>query len=318
MSVAGRAAVLGLALAVVGCVEPTPEDSTEEGETTKARTDSRLVVAVVNHPLEYFAQRIGGDAVEVLFSAPAGADPATWSPGADIVGAYQQADLIFLNGIGYASWVERSSLPASRIVDTSAGLADRLIPIEGSVTHSHGTEGEHSHPSLAPTVWLDPGLASAQAAAIAAALAEAHPAVADEFQRRVGELESDLRSLDERLMLVAEGIADEPVLFSQPVYQYLIRRYGLRARALDWQSDEVPDEVAWRRLDRLLEEYGARWMVWDSEPSAVVTRELLQRGVESLVFELAANRPSEGDFLAQMRVNVARFEAAFSALDSAP
>ena len=308
---------LGLAMLVVGCAEPSPEMVTGGGEAAEVGAEV-LLVGVVNHPLEYFAGRLGGEGVDVLFPAPSGVDPASWSPGADIVGAYQQADLIFLNGAGYAGWVERSSLPASRIVDTAAGFYDRLIPLESSVTHSHGTQGEHSHEGLAATLWLDPELASAQAAAVAASLAASRPEIAEGVEQRLGELEEDLRSLDERLKRVAERLSEEPLLFSQPVYQYWIRRYGLHARILHWQPDEGPDEEAWSRLGRLLEEHRAGWMIWDSEPSEATSSELARRGVESLVYELAANRPSEGDFLAQMRVNVERLEAAFPVVASGP
>ena len=37
-----------------------------------------LKIYVVNYPLQYFAQRIGGDNVDVFFPAPSGVDPAYW------------------------------------------------------------------------------------------------------------------------------------------------------------------------------------------------------------------------------------------------
>ena len=122
-----------------------------------------LQVYVVNYPLQYFAERIGGDRVEVHFPAPADVDPAFWSPDAETIAAYQQADVILLNGAGYADWVTRAALPDSVLVDTSAAFADRLVPVEKAVTHSHGPEGEHVHGEVAFTTWLDPTLAIEQA-----------------------------------------------------------------------------------------------------------------------------------------------------------
>ena len=50
-------------------------------------------VFVVNHPLQYFAERIGGDGVAVVFPATKDEDPAYWSPDPETVAAYQEADL---------------------------------------------------------------------------------------------------------------------------------------------------------------------------------------------------------------------------------
>ncbi len=46
----------------------------------------KLVIYTVNYPLAYFAERIGGDLVEVHFPAPTDGDPAFWSPDADTIG----------------------------------------------------------------------------------------------------------------------------------------------------------------------------------------------------------------------------------------
>ena len=101
----------------------------------------KLVVYTVNYPLQYFAQRIAGDHAEVIFPAPGDVDPAFWQPDAATIGAYQRADLILLNGAGYAKWIKRVSLPRSKLVDTSAGFRSDLIETAGALTHSHGREG---------------------------------------------------------------------------------------------------------------------------------------------------------------------------------
>ncbi|MBW1743769.1 MAG: hypothetical protein JRJ47_10130 [Deltaproteobacteria bacterium] len=48
---------------------------------------SPLSVYVVNYPLKYFAERIGGDHVDVEFPAPKGTDPAYWIPNIATIGA---------------------------------------------------------------------------------------------------------------------------------------------------------------------------------------------------------------------------------------
>ena len=51
-----------------------------ESGAAPAEADGPLSVFVVNYPLSYFAERIGGDKVNLSFPAPADDDPATGRP----------------------------------------------------------------------------------------------------------------------------------------------------------------------------------------------------------------------------------------------
>ncbi len=265
-----------------------------------------LLVAVVNYPLMYFAERIGGDQVTVLFPAPVDEDPAYWSPDAETIAEYQQAELILLNGAGYAKWVERATLPASRLVDTSAAFADRLIPLAEVVTHSHGPAGKHEHTGFAFTTWLDPELAAAQAQAVTEALVRLRPDEGDRFRAALAGLEAELDKVDRRLAAAAAKLGDAPLLFSHPVYQYLERRYELNGLSVHWEPDEAPDL---KELHHLLDDHPARWMVWEAKPLSDSEAQLEAEGIGSVVFDPCGNRPLEGDFLNVMENNTARLES---------
>jgi zinc transport system substrate-binding protein len=271
-----------------------------------AGDDGPLRVAVVNHPLEYFAQRVGGDLVEVVFPAPPDVDPAFWSPDAAAVAAYQEADVILRNGAGYAGWIDRATLPASRIVDTSAAFADRLLEVEDAVSHSHGPTGEHSHAETAFTTWLDPRLAIEHARAVRDALAAARPHGKESFDTGLESLERDLSEIDGQLEAVFAPFSDLPLLGSHPVYQYLAGRYGLNLRSVHFEPDEQPSERAWRDLEELLAEHPARVMLWEGEPLAETADRLAELGIAVRVFEPCGNRPAEGDWLTMVRQNLKR------------
>ncbi len=113
-------------------------------------------VAVVNYPLWYFTKRIAGDRVEIIFPVPREEDPAFWRPDANAIRQYQQADLILLNGADYAKWRLTSVLPLAKQIVTSASFADRYMTNGEVITHSHGTEGMHSHGLLDFNTWMDP------------------------------------------------------------------------------------------------------------------------------------------------------------------
>lgn len=288
----------------IACGEGPPVGLPTEG------TDpvDRLVVYTVNYPLAYFAERVGGDLIEVHFPTPAGEDPAFWSPDAETIAEYQAADTILLNGAGYAKWVGRAALPSSRVVDTSRGFTDDLLPIEGTVTHSHGLEGEHEHGGYAFTTWLDPELAIQQAQAIEAAISVLRPENEPEIRQRMESLKSDLTDIDSHLLLAAKALGDEPLLFSHPVYQYLINRYGLNGIEVHWEPDQAPDGPAWENLQKLLKTHRANWMLWEGEPLEETVAGLAEIGIESVVFNPCGNRPEEGDYLAVMAANAVALE----------
>ena len=268
-------------------------------------------VFTVNYPLSYFAERIAGSEVDVVFPAPPDVDPANWSPTAETVASYQKADLVLLNGAGYAGWTGRATLRASRLVNTSAEFVDELIEIDDAVTHSHGPDAEHSHQGTAFTTWLDMSFASSQARAVFYALVRVASDYEADFRHALGELEQDLDGIDKRLQDVANRIGGQPLLFSHPVYQYLSRRYGLNGRAVHWEPDEMPGQVQWRQLAEALDAHAATWMVWEAEPLPETVKLLEDIGISSLVFQPCANRPSTGDFLGVMLENVSALERVF-------
>jgi len=271
----------------------------------------RLVVYAVNYPLQYFAQRIAGEFAEVVMPVPPGVDPAFWQPDAAIIGDFQRADLILLNGAGYAKWVSRVSLPRRKTVDTSAGFSERYIDTEGSQTHSHGREGDHSHAGTAFTTWLDFHQAVEQARAVRDALSRLAPERGDIFADNFLDLERDLLDLDTRLAAIVAREPDKPLIASHPVYQYLVRRYSLNLESVMWEPDAMPSETEWQALTELREGHPAVWMFWEDEPSAENRQRLLQLGVQSVVFDPCANRPQTSDFMSVMSNNIANLKRVF-------
>jgi zinc transport system substrate-binding protein len=297
---------LGIAALVVGCGEARRTD-----ESQPAAADAgRLSVYVVNYPLQYMAERIGGDLVQVEFPAPSDVDPAYWSPEAETIAAYQGADLILLNGAHYAGWVDLTTLPASKLVKTSQTFEERYIELEGAVTHSHGPEGEHAHGDLAFTTWLDPTLALEQARAIQQAFAAALPEHEAVFQQHYAALERDVLSLDNEFGALFAANPERPLLASHPVYQYLARRYDLNLMSVHFEPDEFPDEASWGDLGMLLRDHPADMMLWEAEPLDEIAARLREMGIESVIFDPCANRPEAGDLASVMAQNLADLQAA--------
>ena len=292
---------------LLACAQEEPSESAAVAEPAASQI---LKVYAVNYPVAYFAERIAGDRAQVSLPAPPDIDPANWSPDAHIIVEYQQADLIVLNGAGYAAWVVNAALPRSRFVNTTSALTDRLIPIDDAVTHSHGPSAAHSHGDTAFTTWLDFDIAIEQARSVLEGLLRVRPAHESELRQAFTELEADLRTLDERLMKVAEKLGERPILFSHPVYQYLQKRYGLNAAVVHWEPDTMPEDILWDELGVVLQEHAARVMIWEAEPLSATKQRLAEMGIECVVFQTGGNRPVTGDWLDLMRQGVTALEFA--------
>jgi zinc transport system substrate-binding protein len=302
---------IALVLATSACSESSPEraGAVNEGE------GERLSIYAVNYPLQYLAQRIAGGHADVALPLPGDIDPAFWSPSPDEVAAFQGADLILLNGAGYAAWVKQASLPRRKLVDTGAGFREQWIAKAGSPLHTHGPEGEHSHAGWAFTTWLDPELAILQARAIEQALGAVLPERAPEFRANLEALAADIAELDTALEQTASRIGRAPILFSHPVYQYLERRYGLNGRSLHWEPDVAPAESEWRGLEAALAEHPAGWMIWEAPPLSSTRERLAALGIGVVVYSPCSNVPRAGDWLSVMLDNAKRLAAATSRLD---
>ncbi len=302
---AKRSAAAALAGLVLAACEGEPQPADDGAALEKT---NRPLVYVVNYPLQYFAECIGSDLIDVNFPAPPDVDPAFWSPDVDTIAAYQQADLLLLNGAGYARWIRYATLPESKLVDTSHAFADKLIHIDNATTHSHGPTGEHSHGETAFTTWLDMDLAVLQAMAVRDALTVALPPETDTMNAELASLVAELEGIGTRLEAVGRRLGDAPLLYSHPVYQYLNRRYGFNGQALHWEPDEFPIDEMWRDLDTLLATHPAALMLWEGPPIEATRQELAERNIDVVVFDPAGNRPDNGDFGTAMNRNVSALE----------
>jgi len=268
-------------------------------------------VAATNYPLKYFAERIVGDSVRVIFPIPPDIDPAFWIPEPEGVLGFQASDLILLNGAHYSKWLDKVSLPRRKVVNTSHTFRDKFITIQEFTTHRHGPQGEHAHAGVAFTTWLDFQQAIQQAEAILNAVIKLTPQHEKQFQTNFLSLKTDLLALDQRLESIVSPQSTKPLLASHPVYHYLARRYGLNIRSVLWEPGEIPNPTQLKELEKILKNHPAKWMIWEGDPNPPSVVLLQKLGVKSLVFDPAGNVPVKGDFLSVMQQNVENLKLAF-------
>ena len=100
------------------------------------------------------------------------------------------------------------------------------------------------------------------------------------------------------------------MIATHPRYHYLARRYDLSIATLEWEAGAMPAPDDLANLGRLIEETGARILIWEARPPEAAIAATDALGVASVIFDPLARPPSEGTF-------PAAFEAARDALAEA-
>jgi len=273
---------------------------------------AKPVLVPSNYPLAYFTERLAGDFAEILYEVPADIDPAFWKPTDAQISAIQKADLIILNGATYENWTVTTSLPDDKIVDTSLAFADSYIGSGNTVTHSHGSEGKHTHGGTASTTWLDLDQAQQQATAIKDALIATFPNHAESVKQAHTKLTQDLMAIHEEMKTTAASLETKIFLASHPVYEYLARAYGLEIKTLLWYPEMELTKEALAELEKLQRKYpSAKTFIWDGQPTPSHIPTLEKLGLRSIVIAPTFSKPgADTDFLQAMRKNLHALKSA--------
>ncbi|MDP6544372.1 MAG: metal ABC transporter substrate-binding protein [Phycisphaerae bacterium] len=293
--------LLLIAVAMIGC------SNTETPPPPKVPT-----IYTTFYPTTYFTRRIAGPLANVTCPLPADQDPRTWMPDADTIAAYQQADLVIINGADFEKWVAKVSLPPSKLVDTARPLAGELVKFKTSITHSHGSGGEHDHEGVDGHAWLDPRNAKIQAVEIHKALVRFLPARIDELNANHTALAADLDAIDASLV----KLQGSTLLASHPAYNYLARRYEWNITNLDLDPKTAPSDRIIANIRKQIEQIEPRPQVilWEETPvQAAADRLKKDLGLVSVVFSPCEHPPGgRGDYLSVMHDNIKRLGTALS------
>lgn len=287
----------------VGCQSKRSADTIPQQSSVSDNDEKPPVIFVSNAFLADVVKALAGPKVDLLWLLPKNADPISWSPTAVDLEKMQRAQLLVLNGANFEPWVASVALPSSRMLRTANDFRDQWIETAG-VIHAHGPGGEHSHAGIASTTWLDFELAVLQAKAVCNRLKLVIPESSRALKANFGVLENQLLELDEQMRQLASELGQRPILVSHPFHQYWARRYGINAKAVNWDSTEVIGSNGLQELKSVLRDFPAGIFLWETEPKKENIEALNAHGLKSAVFCPAANLSESESWLAVMKNNL--------------
>lgn len=218
------------------------------------KSGDKLAVTASFYPMQFLAERIGGDHVSVTTLTKPGVEPHDLELNPRQAAQLGDADVIlYLKGIQ----------PAVDEAITEAGVKNTVDATSLTTLEKHGTEVGHAHdgdhatedPAPAeegtsdgkdPHIWLDPVKYAQVAKGVGASLEKADPDNSAVYKKNTDTLVKQLGGLDTAFK---QGLADSPsktFITTHAAFGYLAERYGLTQEAiagLDPESEPSPSRV---------------------------------------------------------------------------
>jgi zinc/manganese transport system substrate-binding protein len=281
MRVAGVLAVVGLLTigSVAACGQPSPPSS---GDRITVVTSTNVWASVV--------KAVGGDQVQVT-AVVAGGDPHSYQVSARDAATLRGAQLVVYNGGGYDDWVEQSlgdgtTPPRLKVAD----VRPARIKADGN---------EH--------YWYDLPTVAQVAGELASRLAELRPSAkasfvanADEFDRRIDDLEAAVGR-------IAEAHAGKRVVVTEPVAHYLLDYAKLTdvtpAEFVDAVEEETdPPAAAVAQVQQVVSAHQAAVLVHNPQTETPVVTDLLgkARAAGIPAVDLTETLPDGQDYVTWM------------------
>lgn len=277
-------------------------NKTTGNSASQSEGEESISIMTSLYPLQYFAERIGGDLVKVESLLPPGSDAHTFEPTSKDMISIAESDLFIYNGLGMESYAEKITKSLEN-EDTIMVEATKGVDVIAS-SHDHSEEGhheggedaheeehheesdagheeEHHHGDYDPHVWLDPNRAIGLAENIRDALIDLQPQHKDAFNQNFDELIKDLESIDNAFTSLAQESDHPEILVSHAAYGYWEDAYGIEQLAVAGLSPT--DEPSQKELKEIIEtakEHSIHYVIFEQNVTTRVA-EIIQKEINA-------------------------------------
>ncbi len=204
--------------------------------TCTVASAEKIKVAVSIPSQEYFANRIGGDLVEVRSFVRPDEDPCAFEPNPRRVAWISKADIYFKVGMAFENEVIEKfaqNQPRLKIVDAAAGIT---LLEEG---HEHDHDGHHHElESKDIHFWLNPRLAMKMSENMLDTFITQDAAHTDTYRKNAETLFKELNALDQNIEQRLKPYAGKTFYVFHPAFSYYAQRYGLSQVAIQKDGKE--------------------------------------------------------------------------------
>ena len=329
---AACAAATALALSACSSTASSGDGSSKDGS---------LTVMASFYPLQYLAEKIGGEHVSVTSLTPEGAEPHDLELSPKMVDSLSSADaVIYLAGFQSAVDEAIEQQAPKTVIDVSSAAelieagTDANHPSEDeedatdeaqsgeTEAHDHDHEGadhadhDHHHDMSAdPHFWLDPTRMAKAATLVGDKLAEADSAHADTYKANAKALSEELTTLGDTLVSKTSNCKVKTFVTAHTAFGYLADRTGLTQvgiSGLDPESSPSPARLA--EIAQIAKEQGVTTIFTEALIDPKVAQTLADDlGITTAVLDpIESQTDASKDYAATMNSNI---DALTKALD---
>ena len=210
--ISGALAVL-LGATLIGC-------GVKAESTTKNVTNDKLTVMVSIYPLKEFAEKIGGDKVEVTCLVPDNVEPHDYEPKAKDFGELMKSRVFVYNGLGMETWVDK----------VNEVIKDKNVVIVDSST---GVQVRKEEEAVDPHIWLSLKNAEIQSENIKNTLVQLDDKNKDYYEENYNKFKAELETVYNEYKPKFDTLSKKNFITGHAAFGYLCRDFGLTQKSVE-------------------------------------------------------------------------------------
>ncbi|MCX5557560.1 metal ABC transporter solute-binding protein, Zn/Mn family [Streptomyces sp. NBC_00038] len=304
------ATVLGLAT-LSACSDSSAADNNSSG---------KLDVVASFYPLQYLAEEIGGDHVNVTNLTEPGQEPHDLEISAKQTAQLQEADaVLYLKNLQPAvdDAVAQSEVKTKIDAATLTTLEKHGNEVGGHAAEHDDTEGEETG-ATDPHIWLDPVKYAEVAEGVGKAFEKEDPDNAGEYKSNTAALVKKLDALNTQYENGLKNTTSKVFITTHAAFGYLAERYGLTEEAingLDPESEPSANRV--KDLETMAKADGVTTVFYETLVSDDTAKTIAKdAGLKTDVLdpiEGITDKSKGDDYLQVMESNLKALETALGA-----
>ena len=214
-----------------------------------ADKNAKIDVFVSIMPQKYFAEKIGGNLVNVSVLVPSGTSPENFDPSPRQIVQLGSSDVYFTMGVPFENiFLDKLKAGGKKLVIAPCDKDVPKLQNAEHEEHEHGhDEGHHHHGEFDPHIWTDPELIKIIAENMACTLSDLNPDNAAVYASNLEIFKKELDTLQTELSQKLAPYRGRIFYVYHSAYTYFAQRFGLVQKSIE-TGEKEPTPAKLREL----------------------------------------------------------------------
>ena len=213
-----------------------------------AEKSDKLNVYVSIMPQKYFADKVGGELVNVSVLVPSGTSPENFDPSPKQIMQLGSSDVYFTIDIPFENiFLDKIKAGKKKLVIADCDKNVPKLRNPEHKEHEHEHEHGHQHGEFDPHIWTDPELIKIIAQNMADTFSVTDPAHAATYAANLKNFKDELDTLKDELSLKLAPYKGRIFYVYHSAYTYFAERFGLVQKSIE-TGEKEPTPAKLREL----------------------------------------------------------------------